>query len=148
MNEGQVERISQNLGRFMRVIHIMKNRSEKAGMKPLPLDPQYVMLSFLKDGPLPMSDLSRRGGCSKPNVTALTGRLIDDGLAAKQQDRGDRRVIRIGITKRGMALLERRKKAARAAIRANLSGLSEKDLDELCVSLEKVNRIIAKLGSD
>ncbi len=44
--------------------------------------------------------------------------------------------------------MEKRREAAKAAIRANLSKLGEKDLDGLCESLERVNMIIAKLGSD
>jgi DNA-binding MarR family transcriptional regulator len=148
MDEARVERIARSMGSFIRVFQIMRNRSESAGLKPPPLDPQYVMLALLRDGTLPMSDLSRKLGCSKPNVTALTGRLIDEGLAKRQQDREDRRIIRIGITEKGKAVMEERGKAARAAIRANLSTLSADELDGLCESLERVNRIIAKLGSD
>jgi DNA-binding MarR family transcriptional regulator len=148
MDDAQVERISQNVGRFMRVFHIMRNRSETAGLKPPPLDPQYMVLALLKEGALPMSGLSRKLECSKPNVTALADRLIDEGLVSRQHDRADKRIIRLGITEKGKTVMEERKKAARAAIRANLSPLSEKDLDDLCESLERVNRIIAKLGSD
>lgn len=148
MDEQQVEKVYRNLGRFMRVFHIMRNRSESAGIKPPPLDPQYLVLAFLNEGPHPMSDLSRRLGCSKPNITALTGRLIKDGLARKWRDKKDGRVMQIGITKKGKAVIMERRKAARAAIRANLSNLSDADLDSLCGSLEKANNIIAKLGSD
>jgi DNA-binding MarR family transcriptional regulator len=148
MREQTVERIAAGLGSFMRVLHIMRNRSETAGVRPPPLDPQYVMLAFLKDGPLPMSELSRRLGCSKPNVTALADRLIEEGLARRARDRKDGRRVLMEITERGKAAKEARKKSARAAIRVNLSALSEKELEEMCESLECINRIISKLGSD
>ncbi|MCI0503721.1 MarR family transcriptional regulator [Candidatus Micrarchaeota archaeon] len=148
MDEAQVERIAKNLGSFIRIFQIMRNRSETAGLRPPPLDPQYVMLAFLNDGPLPMSELSRKLGCSKPNITALADRLIDEGLARRQHDRADRRIIRMEITGSGRAVIEGRKKAARTAIRANLSGLDRDELDTLCESLERINRIIAKLDSD
>jgi DNA-binding MarR family transcriptional regulator len=148
MDEARVERVARSMGSFIRVFQIMRNRSESAGIRPPPLDPQYVMLHMLREGALPMSELSRKLGCSKPNVTALAGRLIDEGFARRHRDKKDRRVTRIEITENGRAIMEGRRKAARAAIRANLSKLSGKELDELCVSLEMVNRIIAKLGSD
>ena len=145
MDETRVERISRSMGSFIRVFQIMRNRSESSGIRPPPLDPQYVVLAILRDGPLPMSELSGRLGCSKPNVTALAGRLIDEGFARRRQDKMDRRVTRIEITGKGRMIMEERGKAARAAIRANLSKLGEKDLDQLCESLERVNMIIAKL---
>jgi DNA-binding MarR family transcriptional regulator len=148
MDEARVERIARSMGSFIRVFQIMRNRSESAGIRPPPLDPQYVLLHVLSAGALPMSELSRKLGCSKPNVTALAGRLIEEGLVNRQHDKSDKRIIRLGITEKGKAVMEERRKAARAAIRANLSELSEKELDELCESLERVNMIIAKLGSD
>jgi DNA-binding MarR family transcriptional regulator len=148
MDEKRVERIARSMGSFIRVFQIMRNRSESAGIRPPPLDPRYVLLHLLSGGALPMSELSRRLGCSKPNVTALAGRLIGEGLAVRRQDKKDRRITRIEITARGRKVMEGRRKAARAAIRANLSPLSDRELDGLCESLEKVNRTIAKLGSD
>jgi DNA-binding MarR family transcriptional regulator len=148
MRKRTVERIAAGLGSFMRVLHIMRNRSEAEGVKPPPLDPQYVMLAFLREGPLPMSELSRRLGCSKPNVTALADRLIGEGLARRVPDRKDGRRVLMEITERGKAAGDARRASARAAIRMNLSPLSEKELEELCGSLESINRIISRLGSD
>ncbi len=148
MDEARVERIAKNVWSFMRAVHIMKSRSEESGMKPLPMDPQYMLLGLLKQGAMPMTELGRHLGRSKPNMTAIVDGLIDGGLARRLHDKSDRRIVRIEMTEKGKTVMEERKKTARQAIRANLAELSESELEELCDSLEKVNRIIAKANRD
>lgn len=148
MDEANVERIAKNVWAFMRAVYIMKSRSEEAGMKPLPMDPQYMILGLLKQGAIPMSELSRHLGRSKPNMTAIVDSLTDGGLARRLHDKSDRRIVRIEMTEKGKKVMEERRKTARQAIRANLAALSESELEELCESLENVNRIIAKANRD
>ncbi|NYZ74191.1 MarR family transcriptional regulator [Candidatus Micrarchaeota archaeon] len=148
MDEAKIERIAKNVWSFMRAVHIMKSRSEEAGMKPLPMDPQYMMLGLLRQGAIPMSELGRYMGRSKPNMTAIVDGLIDKELARRLHDKSDRRIVRIEMTEKGRTVMEERRKTARRAIRANLASLSESELEELCDSLESVNRIIAKANRD
>ncbi|MDD5172449.1 MAG: MarR family transcriptional regulator [Candidatus ainarchaeum sp.] len=148
MEETKVERIAKNVWLFMRAIHIMKSRSEESGMKPLPMDAQYMILGLLKQGAMPMSELGRHMGRSKPSMTAIVDDLIGEGLARRLPDKDDRRIIRIEMTEKGKKIMEERRKIARQAIRANLAQLSESELEELCVSLENVNRIISKANRD
>ena len=146
MKEKILDRITCNMGSFIRVFYILKNKSESAGMKPPALDAQYWILGFLRNGPLNMSELSHRLQRSKPNMTALIGKLIREGLVDRVQEKTDQRIIRVELTEKGRKFIDERKKIAKEAIRANLEPLAEQDLNELCESLEKINRIIAKLN--
>ncbi len=148
MDEARLERITASLGSFFRVMRVMKGRSEASGIRPLPMDPQYLIIGLLRDRPRTMSELSGTLRRSKPNMTALVDRLISDGLVRRSPDKSDRRVVRIAITQKGRRIMEGRRRIAKEAIRNNLSPLRDDELDELCTSLENVNRIIAKLNSD
>jgi DNA-binding MarR family transcriptional regulator len=79
-------------------------------------------------------------------MTALIGKLIREGLVVRVQEKTDQRIIRVELTEKGRKFIDERKKIAKEAIRANLEPLAEQDLNELCESLEKINRIIAKLN--
>ncbi|MHB2019166.1 MAG: MarR family winged helix-turn-helix transcriptional regulator [Candidatus Xenobia bacterium] len=51
--------------------------------------------------PLPLSDLARRFGCVKSNVTQLVDRLEADGLVERRDDPDDRRSVRAALTRDG-----------------------------------------------
>ena len=71
------------------------------------------------DGPQRLSDLAVRERVTQPAMTQLVTRLERDGLAERRADPLDARVVLVGITAGGAALLRER----RAARTAQLDGL-------------------------
>jgi DNA-binding MarR family transcriptional regulator len=69
--------------------------------------PQYLLLSFLQQGPLAMNEIARRMGHTTAATTGLIDRLETTGLARRTRDREDRRVFRVTITDEGSALVRR-----------------------------------------
>ena len=61
--------------------------------------PQLKML-FVVDllGPVPMGQLAARLGISLPTATGLIDRLVEAGLARREHDERDRRVVLVGTT--------------------------------------------------
>jgi DNA-binding MarR family transcriptional regulator len=73
-----------------------------------------------------------------PDVTRLVDRLIKQGLAQRELDDDDRRVVLVRITEAGLALLGRLDEPIRLQTRAVMEGLSQQKLRELCVLLDEV----------
>ena len=93
-----------------------------------------------------VSEISQRLGIAKPNITPLADRLIADGLAERQRDPADRRVVNIHIRPEGTEKL--------LAIRENLvqqvNDWSERfthaELKELDKSVSSVIRILSRIN--
>ena len=69
---------------------------------------QYNMLRILRGSHparLMSGDLGERMIARDPDVTRLADRLVARGLAARVRSRQDRRVVELGVTEKGLALL-------------------------------------------
>ena len=104
------------------------------------------VLAMLNDvGTMSVSEISRRLGIAKPNITPLVDRLYECGYVDRQHDENDRRVVNIVLLEAGKDKL--------AAIRATISrqllqqvdGLSNSEFRELNESLSSVVRILSSL---
>ena len=67
----------------------------------------YVLLQLAGDGELSMSEIAEKLSVSKPNVTTLIDKLIEEGLTERLSDKQDRRIVKIKLTKKGAALLKK-----------------------------------------
>jgi DNA-binding MarR family transcriptional regulator len=142
------ERIARNMVDLIRVFHIMRNRGRDEGVKPPPMDPQYYILRFLLHEDLPISEIGRRLQRSKPNMSAIIGKMLRDGTVRKARDMRDLRVARIVITARGRRALEKRMGHVKSCIKSNLARLGKADKERLNSSLEIVNTIAQKVSKD
>jgi DNA-binding MarR family transcriptional regulator len=66
-----------------------------------------------------------------PDVTRLVDRLVGQGVALRERDTQDRRVVFVSITKAGLALLERLDEPVDRYSHAVMAGLTVKQLREL-----------------
>ena len=104
------------------------------------------VLAMLHDvGTMSVSEISRRLGIAKPNITPLVDRLFECGYVDRQHDESDRRVVNIVLLPAGEEKL--------AAIRSTISGqilkqvdhLSASEFRELNDSLSSIVRILSVL---
>jgi len=146
MDERRSEKIADSLVLLIRIFRIMKSYGE--GVKPAPFDPIYGTLSRVFNEDLTMSELGLALQRSRPNMTAIVGRLIGEGMAKRLPDKTDRRIIRIGITPRGKRFVEKRRMAVKESIKENLARLDDQELDRFCRALEDVNKIADKISRD
>ena len=73
-----------------------------------------------------------------PDVTRLLDRLERDDYVERRRSSHDRRVVEVGITERGLALLERIDGPAEAALAALARHLTAEDITQLSALLEKM----------
>jgi len=103
--------------------------------KELGISPsQYNMLRILRGAGVEgrtMGEISERMINRDPDVTRLADRTVKLGLARRDRDETDRRVVKLFITKRGLDLLEGLDKQVDVFVKQMLSGLGPKRLREL-----------------
>jgi DNA-binding MarR family transcriptional regulator len=105
-----------------------------------------IMALLLKYGPLATSEIGKRLSISKPNMTALIDRLIEDKFVERLPNQIDRRIIKINVTLSGKKYLLASKTKAVANLKKGLSSLNEPDLNVLYSSFTNIKNILQKVN--
>jgi DNA-binding MarR family transcriptional regulator len=108
---------------------------------------QYNALRILRGSHptrLTCSDVGERMIARDPDVTRVVDRLTARGLVARTRSSRDRRVVEVGITEAGLALLGQLDVHARRMPKAILGHLGPNQLRQLRTHLEAV---IANMGT-
>ena len=110
----------------------------------MPLSHVQVLVMLDHRGSLSITEISRRFGIAKPNITPLVDRLIEEGLVMRERNSADRRVVNVVICEKGRERL--------AAIYRDLCDnlfdwtrtLSGEDLASFNSALETIVRLLSK----
>jgi DNA-binding MarR family transcriptional regulator len=104
---------------------------------------QYNALRLLAgEHPVPIRtlDLAGRLVSRAPDITRLLDKLEQRGLVARDRPADNRRVVRIGITAAGLALLRELREPLRACHTRQLGHLSPRELKDLTALLRAARR--------
>jgi DNA-binding MarR family transcriptional regulator len=106
--------------------------------------PRFDLLAQLDRAPegLSMSVLGSRLMVSNGNVTGLIDALVREGLVSREADAGDRRRLRIRLTRSGKAAFDAMTPAHEAWIDRLMSGLSRTEMAQLLQLLGKLKRSV------
>ncbi|HEY7159199.1 MAG TPA: MarR family transcriptional regulator [Gemmataceae bacterium] len=99
---------------------------------------QYNALRLLRGehpGTLRTLDLAARLVSRAPDITRLLDKLERRGLIERDRPADNRRVVHVGITAAGIALLDKLREPLRACHAQQLGHLSRKELEELIALL-------------
>src|SRR4051794_17640072 len=99
---------------------------------------QYNALRLLcRDHPAPVRtlDLAARLVSRAPDITRLLDKLEQRGLVSRDRPADNRRVVRVGITAAGLALLDALRQPVRDCHARQLGHLPRKDLETLVALL-------------
>ena len=102
---------------------------------------QYNVLRILRGSHpdrLPCGDIAERMIARDPDVTRLVDRLGRSGLVTRTRSRQDRRVVEVGITEKGQAILRSLDEHVDRFPRAMLGHLGSRKLAQLRALLEQV----------
>ena len=92
-----------------------------------------------------VSEISRRLGIAKPNITPLVDRLYDAGYVDRQHDENDRRVVNIVLLPAGEEKLAAIRATISRQIQVQAENLSVSEFRELNDALDSVVRILSSL---
>jgi DNA-binding MarR family transcriptional regulator len=141
--DGVIDKLFQFAPFFYRNIFSTSNRKFRFS----PGNVQVRALTMLTEcRMLRTSDMGRRLGISRPNVTSLVDKLIEQGHAERLPDTKDRRVINLCVTDKGRRFISSRRRAIRAAMKESMSVLKLQDMEELSAALEVCRNIISKVA--
>lgn len=109
--------------------------------------PQKIfLLDDLEEiGKAKLKDIAQRTGHSPQNLCMLYNSFEKEGLISREIDPTNRRNTYYFLTPKGRKTVNDNKKAARQVIKELFSRLSDNELDELQISLEKTNALIEKV---
>jgi DNA-binding MarR family transcriptional regulator len=134
---------------FYRTFPLIKKIFLHASARPrgekLPPHLFSVLLCVHYGGKQKMGEISVRMGLSKPLVTQHVNRLVETGYFSRFPDADDRRIVRIGITARGIRYAKEISAFYFEKGMKALSLLSEKDIHLFTQSLETVKEILIKI---
>jgi DNA-binding MarR family transcriptional regulator len=112
----------------------------------IPLSHVQVLAMLNDNGSMSVSEISRRLGIAKPNITPLVDRLTETQLVERQRDAQDRRVVNIVIRPEGAEKLLSIRTTMLDLVNHWADNLSVTDLKELNKSLASITRILGSVN--
>lgn len=95
--------------------------------------PRFDVMAALERAPkgLTMTELSRYLLVSNGNVTTVVDRLVQDGIATREQQANDRRSLRVSLTELGQQQFALMAKAHEAKVNELFDDFSPQDIEQL-----------------
>ena len=141
-----VERIA--LGIFQ-AQPLMKKRLAKLSAiqseQGIPLSHVQVLAMLEEMGSMSVSEISKRFGIAKPNITPLVDRLVNAGLVDRVRSETDRRVVNIVILEEGRGRLRQIQNALNSHVASWKDVLSEEEFARLDRALIDIVEILGKI---
>lgn len=141
-----VERIAQGI---FQAQPLMKKRLAKLSSiqadQGIPLSHVQVLAMLEEMGSMSVSEISRRFGIAKPNITPLVDRLVNAGLVDRVRSETDRRVVNIVILEEGRSRLNQIQGALNEHVSSWQNVLSEEEFSRLDRALTDIVEILAKI---
>lgn len=108
----------------------------------VPLSHVQVLAMLNDNGSMNVSEISRRLGIAKPNITPLIDRLIADQFVERSRDDADRRMVNVHICPAGVARLQEIRVKMRELVGEWATSLSITDLRNLNQSLTTITQVL------
>lgn len=104
---------------------------------------QLAVLARLEDGPIPPGEIAERERVSAPSMTKTVNRLVDEGYADRTKHPTDGRIVLIGLTDRGRALMDEARHRQDLWVTSRLRQLGADDI----ANVPEVVRILTRLAA-
>ena len=141
-----VERIAQGI---FQAQPLLKKRLVKLSAiqsdQGIPLSHVQVLDMLEEVGSMSVSEISKRFGIAKPNITPLVDRLVNAGLVDRVRSETDRRVVNIVILPAGRERLRQIESALNGYVESWQQTLSAEEFARLDFALSELVTILGKL---
>ncbi|MGL4773244.1 MAG: MarR family winged helix-turn-helix transcriptional regulator [Clostridium sp.] len=111
----------------------------------LPLSHMQVILYLSKRESSSVSEIAKVLGISRPNMTPIIDKLINENLVERNVDSTDRRVIRVNLTSNAKGFMAKHQQKVSRSLAEKLSALNNEDLITLQDSLTTLANIVNKI---
>lgn len=103
-----------------------------------------VLFYLVHNGPTSISKMASDLCISRPNMTPVIDKLVEDELVSRDYNPNDRRVILIKHTDKGLKFLKEGRECIKDVILEKISLLTEDDINTLSSSINNLTSIIKK----
>jgi DNA-binding MarR family transcriptional regulator len=137
--DAEVARLSQELGRHMRLLHLLK--THLTGLMPPGVDWATfgVLNQLIRCGARRQSDLAELSLLDPSTVSRHVGQLVRQHLVERRPDPEDGRAVQLVATERGQAVVDETMRLRNQAFSAALSGWDAEDLRALTRLMSRFN---------
>ncbi len=146
IDPAMIDNVAQNM---FHVLPLIKKRLMHMDMVQkehgTPLSHVQVLAMLQDVGTMSVSEISRRLGIAKPNITPLVDRLYANGYVDRQHDANDRRVVNIVLQPAGEEKLAAIRATIARQIQSQCEGMTVTEFKELNESLSSLVRILSSL---
>ncbi len=101
-----------------------------------------------EEGTLHPTEIGKRLQIAKAQMTKLVDKLVELGIVERKIDTADRRTHNITLTSQARVMLEKHKQKIVEAVREIMSNLSDEEIDNLSISLRKLQELLITSTGD
>lgn len=117
---------------------------EFSSQRHMPPSQTQVLLLLHEKGTLAVSEIGKHLAISRPNMTPLLNKLIQEELVERHYSEKDRRVILISLTEDGKSLVSQYQQFILNKLQEHFQTLSENERIQLIHSLQTIQHLIMK----
>jgi DNA-binding MarR family transcriptional regulator len=103
---------------------------------------QFRILSNIDSGIKRVKDIAEMNGVSQPAISKMVESMVAKNLIIRQKDGQDRRSSLLAMTIKGRDLYEEVELKASMQVIEKLNGMSEIEMKEIQVALEKIESLV------
>lgn len=109
----EIQAFSREIRRYLRQINLKNVQQMNRCIRPFGLTPSQLMILFHLDihGEMTVSELVAHAQMPKSNISAVCGRLEENGLAERRRDSADQRLVYVSLTEKARKLLKKAKRS-------------------------------------
>lgn len=138
-----IQAIAQNM---FRVLPMLRKRMLRLDLLQsqygIPLSHAQVLMMLNDSGSMSVSEISKRLGIAKPNITPLVDRLISSGLVDRVRDTEDRRVVNVVILEAGREKLAAIQQSISEQVEQWEGIIQPEEFEEMERALASITRIL------
>lgn len=146
MDNNQLNNISGNLYNLMLYLHNkIFHPNDISKLLPIPHSHFRVIIYLARIGTSSISEVAKKLTISKPNMTPIIDKLIDEGMINRYNDENDRRILRIELTDKAYDFIKKQEEIIKINLAKRISSLTDEDLKSLGGHVVGITKIISKL---
>ena len=138
-DERTVEMATRLHAAAVRLLRLLRRQDEATGLT----GPRLSALSVLVfGGPMSLAELAAAEQVRAPTMSRLVEALVREGLATRDPDPANRRMVSIAATAQGVRLLEAGRRRRVQALTERLARLADSEQRALARAVELLERVV------
>jgi len=112
------------------------------------LSPSFIKSLFAftdENKTYPIGELGQNAQVKRSTMTDMVDRMEREGLAERVRDNGDRRVVKVQLTKKGKKIRQQFYKKRRSEFQMLFSQLQQSQVQQFISHLEEASKILKKI---